>query len=106
MSAPADPSPEMHEVSLSASGPRLRLTRTRLGALSPGDLFTRRPAWQLLDEVSGRQAYDVVTGLALRGVRDLDPALTESPVWHVQILASIHAPRGDADESTTTTDRS
>jgi hypothetical protein len=92
--------PEMHEVALSPQGPRLRLTRARLGELAPGDLFSRRPAWQVLEELTGRQAYDVVTGLSLRGVRALDPALTESPVWHVEILAPTSAPRGEADATT------
>jgi hypothetical protein len=94
----------MHEVALSPSGPRLRLTRARLGALSPGDLFTRRPAWQVLEELTGRHASDVVPGLSLRSTRDLDPALTESPVWHMEILSPTDAPRGEADA--TTADRS
>jgi hypothetical protein len=94
MNTPPD-TPEMHEVALSPEGPHLRLTRAHLGQLAPGDLFSRRPAWQMLEELTGRQAYDVVTGLSLRGVRDLDPVLAESPVWHVEILPPPDAPPGD-----------
>lgn len=83
----SDPVPnEMHEADLCPSGPRLRLTRVLLGQLAPGDLFARRPAWQILEEVTGRQAYDLVSGISLRTGRTLDPVLSDSPVWKVEIL--------------------
>jgi hypothetical protein len=78
--------PEMHEVSLSPTGPRLRLTRARLGQLAVGDLFTRRVPWQVLEEATSRQAHDAVMSMALRGGRAVDPVLTDSPSWRVEIL--------------------
>ena len=77
--------PEMFEGTLTGDLP-YRLTRTRLGDLTAGTLLTRRPVHQLVAELIGAGASDVVTSLALRSTRTLDPVLAESLVWRVEIL--------------------
>jgi hypothetical protein len=77
--------PEMFEGTLTGDLP-YRLTRTRLGDLTAGTLLTRRPVHQLVAELIGADASDVVTGLALRSTRTLDPVLAERLVWRVEIL--------------------
>jgi hypothetical protein len=41
---------------------------------------------QCVAELLGADASDVVTGLALRSMRTLDPVLADSLVWRVEIL--------------------
>jgi hypothetical protein len=89
---PATPdTPDTYEGAIGTTGFTYRLTRVRLGDVPAGTLVSRRPARQFLEELSG-DGYDLVTGLALRSTRALDPVLAESVVWRVEILAPGEPP--------------
>jgi hypothetical protein len=83
--------PETHEGRLGDTGLTCRLTRVRLADVPAGALVSRRPVHQFLEALSG-ESDDLVTGLALRSTRALDPVLADSLVWRVEIVSAGEPP--------------
>ena len=77
--------PEIHDILLPGTAVTCRLTRVRLADVPAGAVITRRSRHQVVDELTGADAYDLVAGLSLRTTRALDPVLADSLVWQVEI---------------------